>query len=315
MNARTQRGVALLTAVLVVALATILLASMLDRNGVSYARTRNLSRAAQADALALGLEDWAKDILRRDEANLPERDTIRDAWATPLPPTPVPGGQVAGVMRDLNGCFNLNGLYRDGQRSDAQIARFTRLLLALKLNPDIAAAAADWVDSDLQPDLLGAEDQYYLSRQPAYRAPNRAFAHVSELRLVRGVDDDTYAALAPHVCALPVLPRRGPLDDPWALNVNTATLAVLMSLSEQMTEPMARQLWREGQADYANTSVFMEALRNVGVSDVPEDGLSVRSVLFEARAEVRLEDLPFSYISVIERSRTGLRVLSRGPAN
>ncbi len=88
-----------------------------------------------------------------------------------------------------------------------------------------------------------------------------------------------------------------------------------MSLSEQLTEPMARQLWREGQADYANTSVFMEALRRLGVNDVAEAGLAVRSALFEARAEVRLEDLPFSYFSVIERSRTGLKVLSRGPAN
>jgi general secretion pathway protein K len=315
MSALRQRGVALLTAVLVVALATILLASMLDRGGVSYARTRNLSRAAQADALALGLEDWAKDILRRDESNLPEHDTVRDVWATPLPPTPVPGGQIAGAMRDLNGCFNLNSVFRDGQRSDAQIARFVRLLLALRLNPDLAAAVADWVDSDLQPDLRGAEDQYYLSRQPAYRAANRPFAHVSELRLVRGVDDAVYGALAPHVCALPALPHNGPLDDPWALNVNTATLPVLMSLSEQLSETQARQLWREGQADYANTSAFMEALRQLGVNDVPEAGLSVRSVLFEARAEVRLEELPFGYVSVIERSRTGLRVLSRGPTN
>ena len=45
-------------------------AMLLDAGGVALARTRNVARAAQADAYATGLEDWAIDLLRRDDQSM-----------------------------------------------------------------------------------------------------------------------------------------------------------------------------------------------------------------------------------------------------
>ena len=66
---KRQRGVALLIALLVVALATILIAGLLDRGGLTAARTRNELREMQAENYAKGLEDYAARVLWQDEQN------------------------------------------------------------------------------------------------------------------------------------------------------------------------------------------------------------------------------------------------------
>ena len=86
---RRQRGVALITALLVFALGLVLVAMLVDQGAVALARTRNLARAEQADAYALGLEDYAIEMLRRDQQTGDGADTRLDNWSVPLPPTPV----------------------------------------------------------------------------------------------------------------------------------------------------------------------------------------------------------------------------------
>ena len=302
-----SRGVALLGALLVVALATLMLAMLLDRAEGELARTRNLMRAAQGDQYARGLEAWAIDTLRRDAAEGAGgigSDSRDEPWAQPLPPTPVPGGSVRGAMHDLNGCLDLNALVRNGAEVPQQVERLRRLLQALKRNPELADAIVDWIDPDISPLTRGAEDQIYLLATPSYRAANRAFAHVSELRRVRGVDRDTYAALAPHVCALP---------GPSVLNVNTATVPVLMSLSPAITQSVAERLSRDGHAHYKNVGEFKEELTRQNVLFKPDElfGLDVYSEYFVTEAELQLDGIPFAYSSLIQRSRGEYAVLAR----
>ena len=306
------RGVALMSALLVVALATVMLAMLLDNAEGQLARTRNLLRGAQGDQYALGLEAWAIDVLRRDAAEgggATGSDTRDEPWAAPLPPTPVPGGSVRGALRDLNGCLDLNALVTsEGLESQLRIERLRRLLRVLKLNPDLADGIADWIDPGLDPRPRGAEDQTYLLATPGYRAANRAFAHVSELRQVRGIDRDTYATLAPHVCALPRRPQ------PSKLNVNTATVPVLMSLSDSITPQIAERLAQGGHAHYRNYPEFKTELERQGVLFKPGEELTdvdVYSEYFVAQAELVLDGIPFSYSSLIQRSRGDYAVLAR----
>lgn len=308
--AASQRGVALITALLVVALATVLVAMILDQGELALARTANVQRAAQADALAAGLEDWAIEILRRDLA-LDSIDSNGDLWAQPLPPTPVPGGRIGGQMRDLGGCFNLNNLLAaDGRVQPQRLAQFVRLLRALKLDPGIADAAADWIDADLQPGAVrGGEDATYASAQPPYRAANRPFVHTTELRLVRGVDAAAWQALAPHVCALPVGTR---------INVNTATVPVLVSLAEQISEAAARRIAQEGSARFASVEALREALGNAGIIDPGQLEALMREVelssrFFQTRAQIELDGVVYLHSSVIERSSSArIAVIARG---
>lgn len=302
---RPQRGAALLIALLVVALATVVIAGLLDRGELAAARTRNLLRNEQVEAYQLGLEAYAARVLLRDRDE-GMVDSNSDVWSLPLPPTPVPGGTLGGTMRDLDGCFNLNNLNAE-RSSSLWMDRFRRLLTVQGLDAHIADAVKDWLDPGGDPEDGGAEDNAYLTAQPPYRAANRAFAHVSELRLVRGVSGEAYARLVPYVCAVPA---------GNALNVNTASVPVLRSLSDKITDAMAQRLWQRGQAHWSDLNTFVGELRGQSVilSAAEQEQLGVSSQYFLARGEIELDGLDFHTQSVIERGPGRLRVLQRGRA-
>jgi general secretion pathway protein K len=300
---RRQRGVALVVAVLLVALATLIVASLIDTTDLAFARTRNLMREQQAYAYARGLETWALDGLRRDHNEEPGVDSNSDLWARPLPPFDVPGGKLTGRLRERNGCFNLNHLVANGVEDPIARRRFERLLRALKLAPDLADAVVDYADGDGEPAPRGAEDMAYLLANPPRRAANQAFAHVSELRLVRGVDDETYRVLEAQVCAHPA-------ESP--INLNTATPAVLMSLVEHLDEARARQLNDEGRARMTSIDAFVAKLQQLGlVLDGGPVQVAVGSDQFQAEALVVLDGIPFRYYSRIAREPQGHRVRYR----
>lgn len=308
MNLRSrQRGVALLVALLAVALAVILIAALLDRGELTHARTRNQLRGAQAVAYSEGMESYAAQILMRDFDSGRSLDTNADIWAFPLPPQEVPGGVISATMRDLNGCFNLNNLVAP-RRSDAVLwrKRFGNLLRALELDPALAGAVSDWIDADTDVDGEGgAEDPAYLAQPIPYRAANRVFAHVSELRLVRGIAGEVYARLAPEVCALP---------PGSVLNLNTATSAVIMSIDSRITATLAERIRRDGQASWSEIGPALAELEQQGVTiAAPErSGLGVSSAYFLARGQIVLDGIPFAFSSVLERrAGVGVRVLAR----
>ena len=308
MNAhRRQRGIALLVALLTVALAAILIASLLDRGELALARTRNALRNEQAEAYAQGLESYAAQVLAKDFANDEgASDTNSDIWARPLPPQPVPGGMIMASARDLNGCFNLNNLAAADLDHATWLNVFRRLLGVSGVDPAVADAVSAWLGVSTTD--ASTSDNYYLSLPVPYRSAQRTFAHVSELRLVRGVTSDVYARLAPSVCALPPGTK---------LNVNTASVPVLQSLGNPaLTQAQAESLWQDGQAHWTNFRQEWPNLQvNVDPSITPQMA-DVKSTYFLARGDITLDGIPFTFYSLIERRLAapvgqGLRVIER----
>ncbi len=267
---RAQRGVALITAVLVVALATAAAAAVASRQLLQVRRTENVLNAEQAYMYALGAEDWARHVLVRDD---PDVDGPEDEWATVLPPIEVRGGRVGGRIEDLQGRLDVNALVRGGEVDAAALARFERLLAVLELDASIAQAVLDWLDPDIEPRFPdGAEDDYYLNREPAYRAGNRAMVSTSELRLVRGIEEAAYERLAPHVAALPA---------PASININTATAPVLRSLAPEISAADAEALRESRPFETLGDFLGHEALAGRGL---PPAGLAVASGYFRLAA-------------------------------
>lgn len=300
---RRQRGVALIAAVLVVALAVVLAAALLDRGEAARARTRNALRAEQGWQLMIGLEAWAASALRRDYQLTGDVDSRDDIWAQPLPPFDIPEGRIEGRLRELGGCLNLNALQRGGQEDALAVARLERLLRVLKLDIAIAAQIRDWTDADQQPNPAGAEDSTLQMRRPPYRAANRAFTHVSELRLLPAVSAQAYAALQPHVCALPA-------DTP--MNLNTATPALWMSLSDAVGQRHAERLARDGRARYSSVDAVQTEFTALGLQPLPADPtLGVVSSFFVVEAQITTDGIPFLYSSLLQRRPEGIRVLAR----
>jgi len=303
-----QRGVALIVALLVVALATVLIAGLLDRGELTAARTRNQLREAQAQAYAQGMEAYAARVLMQDANDGSNVDASGDIWTVPLPPTPVPEGQISATMQDLDGRFNLNNLDPAVDTGQVWQRKFVQLLLALKLDANLAQVVRDWMSN-----AAGNEtgDQYYLGQPVPYRSAKREFQHVSELRLLKGVSGDVYARLAPYVSALP---------PPSTINLNTASVPVLMTLMTSagpLTQQSAQALWQQGHARFNSATEHELATLVPGVLfDCPGTRCyAVQSSYFLARGEIVLDGLPFVFHSLIQRTigtaSGGVRVFQR----
>lgn len=292
-TAAYQRGVALLTALLIVAIATVAAVAMAGRQQLDIRRTGNVLDADQAYLFTLGVESWAKKILARDRRD-GEVDHPKEDWASILPPIAVEGAVVAGRIEDLQGRFNLNNLVdAEGKASEEDIQRFRRLLAALDLEEGLADAVVDWIDTDLEPRFPnGAEDTTYLGMTPPYRTPNALMESPSELLLVNGCTREIYEILAPYVTALPV---RTPL------NVNTAAAPLLMSLAEGITESDATQLIDErGDKGYQTTDDF---LAHPLLKDRRQKitNISVSTSYFMIYANARFERSKVDLLSLVRR--------------
>jgi general secretion pathway protein K len=204
-----QRGVALITAVLIVALATMLAASVSFNGYLDQRRSANAFAMDQGYEVALGGEAWAADSLRRDKQQSGRTDDFTEEWATPIPPIPIEGGEFEGQLEDMQGRFNLNSLVvAQGDKvvvDENAVKRFERLLELLELEPKWSKLIADWIDSDIQPEFPdGAEDPTYTGLTPPYRTANMPLTRASELLAIAGFGLDRYRKLEPFVTALPI---------------------------------------------------------------------------------------------------------------
>jgi len=261
---------------LIVALVSGLVYHLIERHALVVAQARQSIYADRALSYALGAEAYARQLLVEDWTDPQTRaiDTLTDRWALPGAPFEVEGGTLEIVVRDLDGRFNLNSLAVPN--ANATVTRFKTLLGAVGLDPAIADRWRDWVDADSESTGFGAEDNFYLGLDRPYRTANRLAASTSELRLIEGVEPDAYRAIAGDVVVLPVTASK--------INVNTATLLALQSLSPQLSTARAQSLI-ESDRQYTDPQML--------AGEVPElnsslDGMKVTSDYFEvlARADV-----------------------------
>lgn len=192
-----EEGAALINVLVLVGILSALAAGLFDR--LRLARHLDAARGAAETAQATALAGEALLLAR-----LPAMRSL------PAGAVALPGGSSVRLVPGGN-CFNLNsvaiGPAGAAVARPQGIAQFTRLLVALDL-PEaeairIAAATADWIDADQQPQPGGAEDAAYARAVPAYRTGGTLMADVSEWRAVAGVTPALYARAAPHLCALP----------------------------------------------------------------------------------------------------------------
>lgn len=225
-----QRGIALITAVLVVSLAVIAATAVLSASNLAIHRANSLQDTEKAWWFATGVEAWIRTILQRDAKNN-RIDALNDVWAQPVDFLPVEQGFLRGQVIDAQGRFNLNNFATtQPQRFALYTLRFERLFEELELDTylakPLAQAIRDWTDADQTPTPNdGAEDTEYLRLTPPYRTADRLMSSVTELMAIRGMTKEIYVRLLPYVAALPAV------DTP--INVNTAPEPVLRSLVQK----------------------------------------------------------------------------------
>jgi len=291
---RRNRGVAVITAMLIMALVTTLTYSLEWDSALDLRRTIVMLNRDQAVQVALGAESWVQSILRQDLEDS-DADHLGEIWASELPGLPIDGGEVFGGIEDLQGRFNINNLLgADGEVDEPSLEQFQRLLNALGIDPRFAGIAADWLDANQDaafPD--GAEDSIYTGMIPPYRAANQILSSTSELAALEGIDKASLDTLLPHVTALP---------GRTAINVNTATGPVLQSLDENLTIADIERLLAEREE-----SGFVDMASSFSSLVTPEvlNQLAETTNYFQLKLIVRIDTVRITYFSVLERGPRG----------
>ena len=291
-----QRGVAIITAMLVVSIGTIIAVNLMWQATLDLRRAESALAADQGLMYVQGAEAWVADILRLDQVNSPDSDNLAEEWATELPPLPVDGGVISGRLEDLQGRFNLNNLVTaDGMEDPIARAQFERLLTLLELDSTLAGVVLDWLDPDIETHFpSGGEDAAYADTDPPYRTPNSMITTASELLAVSGFDRDSYVKLAPYVAALPIGTK---------LNVNTASEILLASLSDDIDLSTAAALIQErAGAEFIDINATFEGLVEPEVLE-RIDGVSEHFLL---TATVTLGTNQLTMRSVLQRDGSGI---------
>lgn len=293
-----QRGIALLSALLVVSITTALLVSINHEQGFAIRKTSRLQLLDRARLYALGMEDWARIFLQKDRKDN-QIDHLGEDWNVGVPALPIEGGQISGFLEDAQGKFNVNNLLEAADNPEhLQLKRFTRLCQQLEVDTAFIPALIDWLDEDIDVRFPeGAEDDYYAGLESPYRTANALMVDISELRLVKGVSDEMYQALAPHLTALPKT---------TALNINTISETLYSALDENLDEKKFIDEREQGEFnDMADFSKRMEV-------NIPQDGLAFATEYFLASGQVSQGDLVLSMNSLIFRNdQGGTLVLNR----
>ena len=293
-----QRGVALIMAIVMVAIATVLAVRIGTRASLDQRRTAGLIALDQAWNVALGAEAWAIEVLRQDREDS-QTDHLGERWAQPIPPLPVDGGAVRGALEDMQGRFNLNNLLTDeGKVNEAEVARFERLLENAGADRRWARIAADWLDSDTVAGFPeGAEDGNYLSQNPPYLAANGPVTTTTELMALPGMTYEEYLRIRPYVAALPLGTK---------INVCTASAPVLAALVEGRTDfGDADSLSANRRNGCFPTIQDLQATLSADEFQTIQPTISESSNWFRAVTAVSIGTSELTLYSLIERNSAG----------
>ena len=311
---RRQRGVALIIALILVALAAVLASKLTFEGFLERRRSIGVLAAEQAFHFGMGAEALAADVLLRDFQNSPRLTTLSGPWAQPTQPMPItpqddpegePIGTVEGSLEDMQGRFNLNNLAHTIKNSNQQLTQdpqpleqFQRLLASVGLETKWAGLARDWIDADDNPSSPdGAEDSVYTSQTPPYRTGNWPMMSTSELMNLPGFDAARFRKIAPYVTALPT--------DVATVNICTASVFVLESLDESLNGNWNPAVLADGRKSgcFPDTGTLNNVLGKKATLMTGRFGTA--SAYFGLTTRVTLGITEFTLYSLLKRSGGG----------
>ncbi|AXY60313.1 type II secretion system minor pseudopilin GspK [Acinetobacter sp. WCHAc010052] len=312
---QSQRGIALLTILIMVALATILAAMIAKRQSATAESTAYVMRQNQSLYYAKSAESFFSELLVDDAENAGEVDHLQETWAKPMPAFPVDDGYVAGILRDESGKFNLNSLVDKSGKVNAQAKNwFEKLLVKAGLPAQLSEAVIDWQDTDDETSgSMGAESNYYQGLNPGYLPANNKFHSVEELKMVRGFEGQKYLQLEPYVTANPSTEAK--------VNINTASAFLLASMDERLDEKVVQNMLNTKQTALEHFKSVNELWDVEPFTQVDNEKrvqlnnlLGVQSTFFRAQIEVSLGERVRQFNSLLVRQDKKVYILNRSMA-
>lgn len=313
---KNQQGIALITILVMVALATILAATIVKKQSNTAENTAYLIRQDQSLLYAKSAEAFFSELLVQDAQDSAQVDHLGETWAKPMPAFPVEDGYISGELQDESGKFNLNNLVKADGTPDENVQKwFEKLLVRVGLPAELSQAVIDWQDPDDQPTgAMGAESLYYQGLQPPYLAPNTQFHNIEELKRVRGFEGKNFDLIKPYISALPT-------TQSTKININTTPALVLASIDEKLDQ---HAIDDQLKAKFAKMEYFnsvndlwsLDAFKNIDPDNKQRvmSLLDVKSNYFQAYIEVMLSERKRQFSSSLMRKDKQVFVYSRSLA-
>jgi general secretion pathway protein K len=300
-----QRGIALLVAVVMFAIATTVAAAITYNKAMSARRAAATFTLEQALQAGMAAEALAAIALEEDAKN--SRTEPNNAWAQAVGPLEIEGSGIwiQAQVEDLNSRFNLNSLVQWSapnsifEANPRQVNAFRELLAHLNIDQKYADLLVDWIDTDIQPQPTGGgEDTLYLTQVPPYRPPNTFVTHPSEMMALPGFGAENWALLAPHVTALPL-----------SAKVNPCTASGLV-LDIAVNDPMSQSNWQNAQLPqnrqkgcFPTKADVLAAIGDPQVKAAADANLEEKSSWFRLRTYIRIGTAEFVLYSVLLREQ------------
>ena len=309
---KKQQGIALITILVMVALATILAATIVKYQTNTRENTDYLKRQSQAQLYAKSAESFFQEILLNDAKNAGSVDHLNENWAKPMPAFPIDGGFLTGVLQDESGKFNINSLLKkDDSINEVAKAWFEKILVRVGLPAQLSEAVIDWQDqNDEQSGSMGAESAYYAGLKGRGLASNQKFYSVEELKQVRGFEGDAYYLIEPYITAQPKIDA--------SVNINTTSGFLLASMNSQLdANAIQAELDRRKQnLQYFKSVDELWALDSMrALSDETKKAmasmLGVKSNFFKLQVEVLLHERKKQFTSYLVRNNQNIYIHSR----
>lgn len=309
-----QRGVAVITALLLTALAITVVASLFWQQQVQVRSMENQRLRLQTQWAMRGMVDFARFWLRQDNPMLTAADGV---WATPIEEARLDDyvdrekvdtekfdATVSGRALDAQARFNITNLAAaTGIVSQPHVQAYQRLLSNLQLDSSLAQATADAVlRARPKPRIADSgADGKTPAAKPATGGGSEpvAFTQVEDLLAVPGYTPQMIEKLRDFVIVLPEI---------TPVNVNTASAEVLsavtmMSLSEASALTLSNP--RKKFVDLANFK------NNIDAKQVIEGiELDVKSRYFLTVIRVRLDRAALDAVALVNRKTDPQRTTS-----
>lgn len=273
--------------VLVLVILALMTSMVVEFSYGVYTTTTNLKNWAQSQRLSL----FARSGINLASAAIKEQARIYRYTYPGRVEMPVEGivdgfdGRVVISVEDEGGKLNLNALVmRNGRVNKEVYNSLKRLLNVLRLDEGIAMRIIDWIDGDREPLIRDSEDE----------AKNNYLDSLDELLLIKGINREAYDKLRPYVTVYGVTERMN-------ININTAEIPVIMSLSNAMTEEMAKSIVRQREFKPFTGTDDPDLTATLGDLKTPLMGvIDVRSNFFHVTSVAEEEGIKRVIDSVLE---------------
>ncbi len=305
-----QRGVAVITALLLTTLAVAIVASLFWQQQVQVRSMENQRLHLQTKWILLGALDFSRLVLQQDAHDNPA--TSLDAiWATPVAETRLDqyierervegetfDATVSGHITDAQSRYNLTNLSTDRKIDPYQLQMFRQLLQNLQLDTGLAAKVATAVQNTQSPAPEGSQMIGVVPKKANATGPIEMM-QVEDLLAIPGVSQETVDKLRKFVVVLPGIS---------AINVNTAPAEVLATLAPEMTMADANVLLaKRKQARFNGIGGFKTAVGTLGSAKtlVGDSYYDVKSSHFLVASKVRLDRAALDSEALMQRREGG----------